>query len=138
MIRTYRVSFMAILVISSLVLVACRTEPTQAPQETTYPAPPQATGPASPYTAPQISFELVPVNPYPVPEGAEEIDWAQVSDLLAAGEAAEVLQTSSLKIVITTKDGRSLFAQQPQANEILKLIESCGANCADIKIKSEF
>ncbi len=128
----------AILVFASLILSACQTEPTEAPQVPAYPEPEQAAGETNAYAAPQLSVELVAVNPYPIPEGAEELEWGKIAELLNSGQVAEVLQTSTLKIVITTRDGRTLFSQEPQANEILNLLEACGANCAEIKIKSEF
>lgn len=138
MMRTRWMSITVILVLASLILAACQTEPTETPQITAYPAPEQGVGEVNAYAAPPLSVELVAVNPYPIPEGAEELEWGQVAELLNSGQAAEVLQTSSFKIVITTQDGRTLFAQQPQANAILELIEACGANCAGVKIKSEF
>jgi hypothetical protein len=128
----------AMMIVTVLALVACSPQPAEPTQAPSYPAPEQSSSGSSAYIAPQQSIEFVSPNPYPIPESAEEVDWAQVASLVNDGQVAEVLQTVSLKVVITTKDGRSLFTQQPQPNDIFTLIESCGTNCAEIKLKSEF
>jgi len=78
-------------------------------------------------------LELVAPNPYPAPEGSEEVSWEQAQTLIMSGEVEQVYQTVSRQVILTLKDGRVLVADQPEMNAVFAVVENCGEPCFDIR-----
>ncbi len=109
--------------------------PGQGPQGIPNPAegvyPPAAWTPSSPGGAPY------PGVLYPNLQDGDEIYWSQAVAMILNGEVARVMQSHSLKVTITLKDGRSFVTYEPVIDEVIRVIESCGDKCADILIATE-
>jgi hypothetical protein len=57
--------------------------------------------------------------------------------MILNGEVTQVMQTHELKVYLTLKDGRTLLAFEPQIDEVMKVIQSCGDPCSKILIATE-
>lgn len=133
---------LVLLVLAALVLSAC--------QPTGVPTPPTATlTPVSEaYPQPGAAVEVIPeqrqytlpeqdLGPYPGPGQGEQIAWMDAAYIILRGEVAQLAQTHSREVTLTLKDGRFFNTIEPEIDEILKVIESCGEPCNDIIIATE-
>jgi hypothetical protein len=74
---------------------------------------------------------------YPGVQDGTEVYWVQAVAMMFNGEVTQVMQTHDLKVYLTLKDGRTLFAIEPQIDEVLKAIQSCGDLCKNILVATE-
>jgi hypothetical protein len=93
---------------------------------------------AEPYpSSQQPSIAQDAIQPYPDLEDGAELAWFQAENLIMQGYVAQVVQTHELKVLLTLKDGRTLIAYEPNIDDVLKVIESCGENCDDVVVATE-
>jgi hypothetical protein len=102
-----------------------------------------------PYLAPALPYpgaypaQVAPPAPgeaavlYPGVLDGAEVYWTQAVAMLQNGEVEQVMQTHDLKVYLTVKDGRTLFSFEPQIDEVLKVIQSCGDLCKNILVATE-
>jgi uncharacterized lipoprotein len=125
------------------ILSACQSFKAEGETQQVYPAPAEALpasaetypAPAQAYPQPQI------YDPYPDSETstleAVEIEWGQAEKIIMNGAVSQVTQTHDGKVILRLKDGSVFTAEQPQLDEVLRVIEKCGDLCKDIKIATE-
>jgi hypothetical protein len=140
------------LLLIGAVLAACK--PTaNPPQVTTQPgAEPTGAVVAEPGSYPSPEAQVTPGgNSYPAPnpgllsgsalypdvKDGDQIDWLQAQAMISNGEVGQVVQTHALQVTLMLKDGRSLITTEPVIDEVMRVIEACGATCSDIKIATE-
>jgi hypothetical protein len=129
-------------------------EPTQTAAET--PLPPAEAYP-QPYPLQTYDPYLAPVDPYPAAypainapltagQGAglypaaqdgTEVMWNQAVAMILNGEVLQVMQTHELKVYLTLKDGRTLLSVEPEIDEVMRVIQTCGDPCKDILVATE-
>lgn len=63
-----------------------------------------------------------------------EIPWARAEELVLAGEVVELEPRNDGSVRFHLTDGRHLVAQEPAAGEALRLVERCGAPCANMRV----
>ena len=66
-----------------------------------------------------------------------EIEWGQAEDIIMNGAISQIIQTHDGVLILKTREGVVFVTQQPQVDEVKKVIESCGDPCADILIATE-
>lgn len=151
---------LAILFLLALVVSACQSAAPASPSPTAAvtqaPLPPAETYP-QPYPLMTIDPYLPPVDPYPsaypalnapltpgqsaglypgAQDGAEVL-WHQAVAMILYGEVVQVVQTHELKVYLTLKDGRTLLAIEPEIDQVMRVIETCGDPCKEILIATE-
>jgi len=147
--KKIRITLLLVL-IATLALSSCTSKQseeqaaTEAPSD--YPAPEQGEPPKKEETPdsgqesypepPQAVVEL-PTVLYPFMEEGGELTWLQAEAVIHNGEVVEVVQTQSLKVLLTLKDGRVLITFEPEFDAIIKSIEICGDKCKDIIFSNE-
>jgi len=137
-----------LVLIAAFALSSCTSkdpEATEAPGD--YPAPEQGEPPKreetpdssqESYPAPEADVPAQPQgNPYPFVVDGGELTWVQAMSVIRASEVVEVVETQSLKVILTMKDGRTLIAFEPVLGEVIFVIESCGEFCKDIIFSNE-
>jgi predicted small lipoprotein YifL len=138
-------------------LAACGTTapttnpPTEQPVETT--SPEQGTSNPTPfqqnlpsvqdaYPAPAIAAPTENPNPqsgggtagdaYPGPAQSEVIDWSIAQTRILNGEVSGVVQTQSLQVTLTLKDGRTMITTEPALDDVFNVLDQCGDPCKDV------
>jgi hypothetical protein len=133
---------LVIVLLLSWMAAACQAtgsgggQPTQAPASSpeggSYPAPP------TPYPgAPDVTGAPSGEALYPWLESGTDIVWEQAVAMILNGEVSQVAQSHDLTVQLMLKDGRSLSTTEPAIDEVMRVIESCGAPCQDIQIATE-
>lgn len=74
---------------------------------------------------------------YPELNDGDVIEWTNVAGLVYTGLVTKVVQTHDLKVYLTLEDGRTLLSTEPAIDDILRIVESCGEMCADIRVATE-
>jgi hypothetical protein len=74
---------------------------------------------------------------YPELKDGDSFDWTRIYGPLESGQVEKVQQTHDLKVYLTLKDGRTLMTVEPAIDEILKLIQTCGEPCKEIRVATE-
>lgn len=67
----------------------------------------------------------------------DEILWPEAETILMSGVVESVVQTHDLEVTLVLKDGRRLFTEEPQIDEVIKVIGLCGDLCASIRVATE-
>ena len=57
--------------------------------------------------------------------------------IIMSGEVESVVQTHDLEVTLVLKDGRRLFTDEPEIDEIIKVIGLCGDICESIRVATE-
>jgi hypothetical protein len=152
-------TILAFLSVLALIALACQFAAPAAPTPTTVVTEPPAEPYPQPYPYPLATFDpyLAPAGPYPyayplqaaplapgqagalypgVLDGAEVL-WYQAVSMLLNGEVTSVMQTHDLKVYLSLKDGRTLFAIEPAIDEVMRIIRDCGDTCKGILVATE-
>lgn len=123
-------TIISLFVLLAVLLSACKPAATTATQVgTDYPAP------AAAYPDAQSSAPLSVL--YPDPQSGDEVSWQAAVAMINNGEVTQVVQTQDLKLTLSLRDGRSLFATQAAFDDIKAVIEKCGDPCKDIKLVNQ-
>lgn len=67
----------------------------------------------------------------------DEILWREAETILMSGVVESVVQTHDLDVTLVLKDGRRLITEEPQIDEVIKVIGLCGDLCASIRVATE-
>jgi hypothetical protein len=102
-------------------------------------------GATSPSAAAQSAYPSPGVQPmnaqtepvYPELKDGAGVAWSQVKDILFSGQVTQVGQTHDLNVTIKLKDGRTFKTVEPVIDDIIKLVQSCGDLCKDIKVATQ-
>lgn len=139
-----------IIISTALVIAACSQSPTSV--ETVQV--PETLQEDLPYPPPG---EDVVVNPkpatraYPAPgeevniqdegtqrfQDGDEILWQEAELIIMNGDVESVVQTHDLDVTLVLKDGRRLYTEEPEIDEVIKVIGLCGDLCANIRVATE-
>lgn len=74
----------------------------------------------------------VPPTPYP-----DEVDWETAVEILNSGNVTMVVQSHSLDVALTMKDGSQIHTTEPSIDAIFAEIEKCGEPCSQIVLATE-
>jgi len=120
-----------------------------APTTNAYPEPYPLVPTSDPYLQPALPDPYAyPAQGAPLAPGAAdtlypgvldgtEVNWGQALAMIMNGEVTQVMQTHDLEVYLTLKDGRTLRSIEPQIDEVMKVIQSCGDPCKNIMIATE-
>ena len=75
---------------------------------------------------------LIPPTPYP-----DEVDWESAVEILNSGDVTMVVQSHSLDVALTMKDGSQIHTTEPTIDDIFTEIEKCGEPCSQIVLATE-
>jgi hypothetical protein len=103
----------------------------QSSAEGTYPYPPQSPSVQDGYPAPQ-SPQTVPGGAQPEQDAQDFVPWDEIKLMILNGQVESVAQFHDLTVVLTLKDGRTIWTKEPAIDEVFKLVEQCGQKCAEI------
>jgi len=67
----------------------------------------------------------------------QETEWEQAKELLLAGKVETLTQAHDRTVILTLKDGSQFTTKEPALDDIFRLVEQCGAKCAEIMIATE-
>ena len=67
----------------------------------------------------------------------DEILWNEAETIIMRGVVESVIQTHDLKVTLVLKDGRRLFTEEPEIDEVIKVIGLCGDLCANVRVATE-
>lgn len=67
----------------------------------------------------------------------QDISWQTAQEMILGGQVTAVSQSHSLKVSLTLKDGRVLRTVEPQIDEVIRLVNQCGAACRAITVATE-
>lgn len=141
-----------ILLLVSLLLSACQTGSTPAPQQTEAP---QVTNPAPtvepvPYPEPGNTDSqpqpptleptaFVPTGSALYPDIADGNDarWVQVQAMALNGEVAKLIVFETTQVTVILKDGRSLRSVVDNLSVPAAMVEGCGEICKEIVIENQ-
>lgn len=93
-----------------------------------------------PYAYPAQASPLIPGAAnmlYPGVLDGTEVNWVQAVSMILNGEVTQVMQTHDLEVYLTLKDGRTLHSIEPQIDDVMKVIQSCGDPCKNILVATE-
>jgi hypothetical protein len=93
-----------------------------------------------PYAYPAQGAPLAPGAAdilYPGALDGTEVYWVQAVSMILNGEVTQVMQTHDLEVYLTLKDGRTLLAIEPEIDDVMKVIQSCGDPCKNILVATE-
>ena len=119
------------------------------PAANAYPEPYPLLPTSDPYLPPALPDPYAnPVQGAPLAPGAAdrlypgildgaEVYWVQAVSMILNGEVTQVMQTHDLEVYLTLKDGRILHSIEPQIDEVMKVIQSCGDPCSKILVATE-
>lgn len=93
-----------------------------------YPAP----GVAAPTSPPSLDSQAAGGAAYPAPGQPEEIGWSSAQTRIMNGEVSGVVQTQSLQVTLTLKDGRTMVTTEPALDDVFKALDQCGDPCKDV------
>jgi hypothetical protein len=71
------------------------------------------------------------------PPAPTRVSWEEAQSLILSGQVRAVAQSHSLEVSLTLKDGRQLITTEPEIDAIFRVIQECGAPCADILVATE-
>jgi hypothetical protein len=70
-------------------------------------------------------------------QDGDEILWNEAETIIMRGVVESVIQTHDLKVTLVLKDGRRLFTEEPEIDEVIKVIGLCGDLCANVRVATE-
>ena len=156
-----RINILVCLSVLTLISTACQIIAPAAPTPTAaatdtpasavnaYPEPYPLLPTLDPYLPPALPYpsaypaQLAPLAPgaaavlYPGVLDGAEVYWTQAVAMIFNNEVTQVMQTHDLEVYLTLKDGRTLLSIEPQIDEVMKVIQSCGDPCSKILIATE-
>jgi hypothetical protein len=95
-------------------------------------------GAVSAYPSPVTQSPALKTAPvYPDLKDGAEVAWSQVKDIFFSGQVVKISQTHDLNVYITLNDGRTFKTVEPAIDDVLKLVQTCGDLCKDIKVATE-
>jgi hypothetical protein len=130
------------LITLAMLAAACNARPTaaptQAPAPTTASTEPAPSAAATDYPAPVVTVGPQPTagqkEGYPPPGTPVPADWPTVQSFMQSGQVTQVIQSSSLTLVLTLIDGRQFMTTEPAFDDVVKFIQQCGAPCKNIQV----
>ncbi len=69
--------------------------------------------------------------------GAVFTPWVQVSNEIKNCNIAEIMQTHSLDVYVTLKDGTKLHTVEPSIDEVFRVFDGVRANCPNVRLGTE-
>jgi uncharacterized protein YlzI (FlbEa/FlbD family) len=132
---------LSLVLLIGVALSACKkVQPTEAPNQPTsaYPSPEEYPAPLS--GNPYPGSGPVSTNPnalYPMFTNGDEVPWNQAVAMIKNGEVSKVIQTHSLQVTLTLIDGRTLVTKEAAIDDVIKVIQECGAQCKSIAVATE-
>ncbi len=124
--------------ILAIILAACQ------PAKSTVHTPIETTASSSTsqlYPAPnQPSSQNAESTSYPEPPAnaqATTISWSDAQAMVTSLQIAKVIQSKSLEVTLYTKDARIFKTTEPALDDIIKVIQQCGADCKVIKVVNQ-
>lgn len=76
----------------------------------------------------------IPPTPYPTPF---YVPWAEAEAIILSGEVVYAIQSHSLEVVLTLRDGRIIVSVEPTIDEVFRVVDRCGDPCAGISLATE-
>ncbi len=130
------------LIILAMLATACNakptTAPTQAPTPTAASTEPAPSAGTTDYPAPVVTAGPQPTagqkEGYPPPGTPVPADWPTVQSFMQSGQVTQVIQSSSLTLIVTLIDGRQFTTTEPAFDDVVKFIQQCGAQCKNIQV----
>ena len=123
-----------------IAITGCQTTPTPVaatqtavPTTASYPSPmPLVTPTPESYLAPATL--VVPTQgSYPSPvSGSSPTAWTDAEQMIIKGDVTQILQTKSLDVTLTLRDGQTVTTTAPAADAVQQAITTCGDLCKDI------
>jgi hypothetical protein len=139
-----------IIITTALFIAACSQAPTtvetvqiqETPQEDLpYPPPgeevvinPKPATRAYPAPGEEVDIQVEGTQKF---QDGDEIMWLEAEMVIMSGEVESVVQTHDLKVTLLLNDGRRLFTEEPEIDEVIKVIGLCGDPCANIRVATE-
>jgi hypothetical protein len=129
--------FVITLALLAIALTACsKPTPTQVPQNNlaptiVYPEPATESYPSPEGVVTQASVL------YPEPKSGDEVSWEQAVAMVLNGEVTQIVQSKSLQLTLSLRDGRSLIAKEAALDDIKMVIEKCGAVCKPLTLVNQ-
>ena len=121
--------------------------PIALPTQSSYPMPLQPANPnleAYPSSVDQVSptntaypapsDAVVSPSAYPAPRDGSSIAWADAEQMILKGEVTGVIQTQSLDVTLTLKNGQTVKTTAPTAAAVNEAISTCGDPCKNISV----
>jgi hypothetical protein len=65
------------------------------------------------------------------------ITWSAAENLILSGDVQQVMQTHSRQVTLVHQDGRSFITTEPVIDDVFKVIQKCGAKCANMALATE-
>jgi len=66
-----------------------------------------------------------------------ETGWELAKEMILEGKVETLTQFHDLKVILELKDGGQVITTEPALDDIVKVLEQCGAKCSDTSIISE-
>lgn len=139
-----------IIISTALVIAACSQSPTsvetvQVPEtlqeDLPYPPPgedvvvnPQPATRAYPAPGEEVNIQDEGTQRF---QDGDEILWQEAELIIMNGDVESVVQTHDLDVTLVLKDGRRLYTEEPEIDEVIKVIGLCGDLCANIRVATE-
>ncbi len=99
---------------------------------------PGLVAPANPTAAsyPVPSSSVTPaVGAYPSPQsGSSTIAWTDAEQYILNGDVTQIVQTKSLDVTLTLKNGKTIKTTAPAADAVNKAMTSCGNLCQNTSV----
>lgn len=67
----------------------------------------------------------------------QETTWEQAKEMILAGKVKTLVQSHNLKVELELKDGSQFTVTEPALDDVFRVVEQCGARCADIVLMTE-
>ena len=71
------------------------------------------------------------------PPASTEVSWSEAEKLILSGEVWQVAQLHSLAVTLYLNDGREIVTIEPGIDNVLQVIDDCGAPCSDVLVMTE-
>ena len=71
------------------------------------------------------------------PPASAEVSWSEAEKLILSGEVWQVAQLHSLAVTLYLNDGREIVTIEPGIDNVLQVIDDCGAPCSDVLVMTE-
>jgi inhibitor of cysteine peptidase len=73
----------------------------------------------------------------PVEQSGAYLSWVDARQMILAGEVAQVTQLHSLQVTLIMRDGRRLVTYEPEIDDVIDVLESCGEPCSEVVFATE-
>jgi hypothetical protein len=75
---------------------------------------------------------------YPSPQsGSSTVAWADAEQMILKGDVTQVVQSKSLDVTLTTKDGQTITTTAPAADAVQQAITKCGDLCNNVTVTNQ-